>query len=90
MAKISVTIDDDLKEQAEDLFEKLGLNMSTAINIFIHKCLAQGGIPFKVTTQKDSYFNHYNMERLAESKKQLEQGKTIEKTLSDLEKMEKD
>lgn len=48
MATITVRVDDETKLQAEMLFEDLGLTMSTAVNIFLKKCLAVNGIPFEV------------------------------------------
>ena len=45
---INVRVDSDLKSQAEDLFSDLGLNMSTAINIFLKSAVSHDGIPFEV------------------------------------------
>ena len=45
-------IDDNLKEKAEILFNELGLNMSTAFNIFIRQSIRQGGISFEITTSR--------------------------------------
>ncbi|MEL7625069.1 MAG: type II toxin-antitoxin system RelB/DinJ family antitoxin [Clostridiales bacterium] len=55
MAQINIRIDDDLKNRAEDLFEELGMNMSTAFNIFLRQTLRQGGIPFAITTKAYPY-----------------------------------
>ncbi len=54
MAKVStnITIDADVKKQAQELFADLGLDLSTAINIFLKKSLAWHGIPFDVTSEK--------------------------------------
>ncbi len=53
MAKVStnITIDADVKKQAQKLFADLGLDLSTAINIFLKKALAEQGIPFEVTRE---------------------------------------
>ena len=45
---INIRIDAKLKKDSETLFKELGLNMSTAINMFLTKCVNTGGIPFKV------------------------------------------
>ena len=47
---IKVNVDSDIKEEATNLFNSLGLNMSTAINIFLRKAINVGGIPFDVHT----------------------------------------
>ena len=52
MAKVStnVSIDADIKKQAQELFAELGMDLSTAINIFIRQALRQQSIPFEITT----------------------------------------
>lgn len=88
MAQINIRIDDNLKEQAEILFEELGLNMSTAFNVFIRQSIRQGGIPFEITTQVDPFFNESNMRMLQESIKEANEGKFISKSFEELKEME--
>lgn len=51
MAKVStnISIDADIKKQAQELFAELGMDLSTAINIFIRQSLRQHSIPFEIT-----------------------------------------
>lgn len=51
MSKINVNIrmDSDLKEQVEVVLHELGLNMTTAINVFAHAIVRQKGMPFEVS-----------------------------------------
>lgn len=77
---INIRIDEDLKKEAELLFSELGLNMTTAINIFVRQSIRQGGIPFEITTQTDPFYNPANLKRLKDSIQQMEQGKTVGKT----------
>ena len=44
---ISIRMDADLKAQADALFAELGMNLSTAFNIFVRQSLREGGIPFE-------------------------------------------
>lgn len=46
---ISVRLDKSTKTNAEKLFEELGLNMSTAITLFIKQSLRERSIPFSIT-----------------------------------------
>lgn len=48
----SIRIDRDIKKQCEDLYGSLGLNLTTAINIFLRQSLRVGGIPFDVLMDK--------------------------------------
>lgn len=44
-----IRIDADIKRQAAELFSNLGLDMSSAVNLFLHQCVLRGGLPFSVT-----------------------------------------
>jgi addiction module RelB/DinJ family antitoxin len=48
--RVTIRVDRELKENAETLFNYLGLNMSNAVNIFLRKTVEQRGIPFPVST----------------------------------------
>jgi DNA-damage-inducible protein J len=57
--RVTIRVNRELKENAETLFEYLGLNMSNAVNIFLRKAVDQKGIPFSVNTGKKD-FNELN------------------------------
>lgn len=44
----SVRLDCDLKKQCEAIYGELGINLTTAINVFLRKSLTAGGFPFDV------------------------------------------
>lgn len=48
MAQINIRIDDEVKREAENLFDRLGLTMSSAIMVFLRKSINERGIPFMV------------------------------------------
>ncbi len=56
---ISIRMDSDLKAQADILFNELGMNISTAFNIFVRQSLRDGKIPFEIS------LNRPNAETLA-------------------------
>lgn len=43
-----VRIDTAVKKEATVLFSSLGLDMSGAVNLFLHQCVLRGGLPFAV------------------------------------------
>ena len=43
-----LVFDENLKKQAVELFNQLGIDMSSAMNIFLRQCVMRGGLPFKV------------------------------------------
>lgn len=50
MAKFTMNIDPELKEQAAELFEQMGFNMTTAITVFLKQSVRDGNLPFQPTT----------------------------------------
>ena len=47
-ATLNMRIDPAVKENAESLFSSLGMTLTEAVNIFLHKSLMEGGLPFSV------------------------------------------
>ncbi len=49
---ISIRMDSDLKAQADALFGELGMNITTAFNIFVRQSLREGRIPFEISLNR--------------------------------------
>ena len=45
---LNIRIDKDIKDQAEGIFNELGINMTTAVNIFLRTAIREHGIPFEL------------------------------------------
>ena len=75
MATTSVTIrmDENLKKQAEILFEDMGLNMTTAITMFTKAVVRQNKIPFEISA--DPFYSEENQRHLMKAISDLEAGK---------------
>ena len=52
---VQFRIDDELKTQATEIYEKLGLDLSTALRIFLKRSVAVRGIPFSMTLDNDTF-----------------------------------
>jgi DNA-damage-inducible protein J len=85
---LNIRIDKDLKEQAEVFFGELGLNMSSAFNIFVRQSLRQGKIPFELSLAVDPFYSAENMAVLRRSVQEANEGKFVTKTLDELRAME--
>lgn len=48
----SVRMDSDIKKQCESLYSELGMNLTTAINVFLRQSLRVGGFPFDVKIEQ--------------------------------------
>lgn len=66
-ARLNIRIDADIKAQAEYVFRKLGLNMSSGINIFLSKVAAEQAIPFALAIDRVSVIGEeeYRFEQAA-------------------------
>jgi len=53
MAQINIRIDDELKSNAEKLFNELGLNITTAVTMFLKQAERQEKIPFEIAAKAD-------------------------------------
>jgi len=62
--RVTFRVDKELKEKAEKLFNHLGLNMSTALNVFLRKAVDEAAIPFTVAAKTNEYGAGYSSEEL--------------------------
>ena len=85
---LNIRIDRELKEKAEVFFNELGLNMSSAFNIFVRQSLRQGKIPFELSIVADPFYGPSNMAVLRQSIQEANNGKFVTKTLDELQAME--
>jgi len=83
---INFRIDETTKKQMEQICNELGMTLSTAFNIFAKKVIREKRIPFDVSI--DPFYSKTNVKALEASIKELEEGKTITKTMKELEEME--
>ena len=87
---ILVRMDADLKTQADALFAELGMNLSTAFNIFVRQSLREGGIPFKVKLEqpnKETMAAMLEAERIAKDSS-IKGYNDLEELFADLKKRE--
>ena len=54
MATITARVDEQAKINAEKIADSIGISLSTAINIFLNKFVAERGFPFAVTAPKNT------------------------------------
>lgn len=89
MANVNIRVDDDLKKAAERIFDELGLNFSTATNVFYRQVVRSGGIPFELRIN-DPFYSVENKIHLQKIIAAYESGesKPVVKTMAELEEME--
>ncbi|MDO4327212.1 MAG: type II toxin-antitoxin system RelB/DinJ family antitoxin [bacterium] len=80
---VNIRMDDNLKQQFEHLCGELGMNMSTAFNIFAKAMVRKQGIPFEVAL--DPFYSESNMAHLRRGIKALNSGKGVEHDIIEVE-----
>lgn len=61
-----IRIDSNIKREATALFSNLGLDMSSAVNLFLHQCVLRGGLPFAVEVPQ---YSEKTLKAMAEATK---------------------
>ena len=86
MTTVSVRMDESLKRDFDAVCNELGMSMTTAITILAKKMTREKRLPFEVSM--DPFYSASNMAALNDSIEEMRQGRTVSKTLEELEAME--
>lgn len=86
MTTVSVRMDESLKRDFDAVCNELGMSMTTAITILAKKMTREKRLPFEVSI--DPFYSASNMAALNDSIEEMRQGRTVTKTLEELEAME--
>ena len=80
---VSIRMDDTLKKDFDSICNDLGITMSTAVIILAKKMTREKRLPFEVSI--DPFYSESNINALNESIAQMHEGKTVTKTLEELD-----
>ena len=83
MSATTINIDEETKKEAQELFKDLGMNLTTAINIFLKQAIRERGLTFYVGQAKYK-------DEVYQAMKDAEQGKNLSKGYNDVEEMFED
>ena len=83
---INIRMDEELKRNFEHVCDELGLNMSTAMKIFAKLMTRERRFAFVVSY--DPFYSESHLKALRSSREQLSDGKTVSKSIDELEAME--
>lgn len=82
---LSVRMDEQLKQEFDAICQELGMSMSTAVTMLAKKMSREKRLPFEASV--DPFFSVSNTDALRESMQQMAEGKTVVKSLRELEEM---
>ena len=74
----SVRMDAEIKNQFEDFCSKVGMNASTAFNMFARAVLRERRLPFEVTVDTDPFYSESNLAHLRRGVAALNSGAGVE------------
>ena len=66
-ANLSIRVDKETKEKANELFNKFGLTMTTAVNMFLKTAIRENRIPFELKLEEES--NEVTMKAIEEERR---------------------
>ena len=87
MATLQIRIDDTLRQQASDTAQEMGLDLSSAIRMFLTQMVKENGLPFRPTN--DPFYSASNRAALRNSLRQMEANNTVTVSMEQLDAMEK-
>lgn len=82
-SNLNIRVNPQIKSEAEALFASLGITVTDAVNIFLHKSIREGGIPFDVKLE----YNQTTKKAMQEAKELAKSGnghKTTKQLFDDL------
>lgn len=82
---LNIRMDNDLKQSFDSVCNDLGMSMSTAVTLLAKKMAREKRLPFEVSM--DPFYSASNLSALNASIAQMHSGKTVTKSLEELEHM---
>ena len=76
---INVRVDENIKRNVEQLFDNMGMNISTAVNIFFKQCLMEEALPFQPKIKRASL-----SEALNEAQEQAKENSVSDMTMEEI------
>ena len=81
---IQIRLDEDLKAEATALYEALGIDLPTAVRMFIKRSLMVKGIPFPMTLNEQNYKAENAVQAMQELSVAAKQNGTANMTLDEI------
>lgn len=80
---ININVDSRVKRESTEILNSLGLNMTSAINIYLNQIIIHNGIPFEITNRKPSK----RLKKALKEASNIESGKTKAKKYRNVDEL---
>jgi len=87
MSILQVRVNDELRSKASEISKSLGIDLTTAVRMFLQQMINERGLPFK--PKLDPFYSNVNQARLLQSIESLNNGNTVTKTIAELKELTK-
>ena len=81
---LQVRIEESLKDDAARVFERLGIDTSTAVRMFLKRAVMENGIPFRMTLPKAPYSAERGYRAMIEIGESAERNGVADMTLDEI------
>lgn len=81
---LEIRVEDSLKDEAERVFERLGIDTSTAVRMFLKRSVIENGIPFRMTLPKAPYCAERGYRAMLEIEETSEKNGVSDMTLDEI------
>lgn len=81
---LTIRVEPEIKEQASALFKSLGLDLSTATNIFYHQAIQHNGIPFEVKNEEPNEITYKVLKEAEDDENLYGPFKTVNELMEEL------
>nr|CRY95413.1 hypothetical protein [uncultured prokaryote] len=85
MATMQIRIDETLRNEAAKVAQGMGIDLSSAIRLFLSQMVKENGLPFRPTNEP--FYSAGNQAALRRSIEQMESGQAVTRSLDELERM---
>ncbi len=81
---LQVRVENSLKDKATSIFENLGIDISTAVRMFLKRAVIENGIPFRMTLPKQPYSSERGIKAMMEISENAERNGISDMTLDEI------
>jgi len=85
MVSLQIRVDKELRNQAQQIASDLGMDLTTAVRIFLKQLVNNKGLPFR--PELDPFYSPGNQHALKASRNSLKAGHVVTKSMDELEGM---
>jgi len=85
MVSLQIRVDEALRDQAQQIASDLGMDLTTAVRIFLKQLVNNKGLPFR--PELDPFYSPGNQRALKQSLDSLKDGHVVNRSMDELEGM---